>query len=328
MSNLVPVSAGAGKPALVAGQQPLYFISGGSLYEALIPVDANGAPTAGQTACALVAVKGVSSFLSVASDGATAYALAQEAAGGYSVISVDTGPVTSGAPTMKTTTLFTVPVTQETPTHLAVSGANFFISYASGATTPFGVWLFNGQPKTPGGPATSAQTISLPAAAASLLAANNSLYILLTNGALGQLDPTHIYASLAVVAQPPATTIDPTTYTSATPVPTVQNADAPPTSAATTTPTIGAVFTPDAILAADPLMPSHVLLSDPAHNRVLGLGTNANAPGVTLLSQYVYSAPIANVGVLAMTGAGTTLNTFAWSGGQLLTFSVPESAHA
>ncbi|HEX8983130.1 MAG TPA: Stp1/IreP family PP2C-type Ser/Thr phosphatase [Ktedonobacterales bacterium] len=328
MSGLVPVSTSAGKPALVSGQQPIYFISGGSLYEALIPVDVNNTPTAGTTSCALVAVKGVSSFLSIAADGATAYALAQDAAGGYSVISVETDPVVNGAPTMKTTTLFTVPVTQETPTHLAVAGANFFVSYASGATTPFGVWLFNGQPKTPGGPATSAQTISLPAAAASLLAANNSLYILLNNGAIGQLDPTHIYASLAVVAQPPAATIDPSTYTSATPVPTVQNTDATPTSAVTSTPTIGEVFTADANLAADPLMPSHVLLSDPAHDRVLGLGTNTNAPGVTLLSQYVYSAPIANVGVLAVTGSGTTLNAFAWSDGKLLTFPVPESTHS
>jgi hypothetical protein len=296
-------------------------------------VDAKGAPTTGQTLCALVDVKGVSAFLSIAGAGDTVYALASQAAGGYSVVTVAPGPVVSGAPTMKTTTQFTAPVTTETPTHLAVEGKSIFVSYAGGATTPYGVWLFNGQPKTPGGPEPSAQTISLPAAAASLLAANNSLYLLLADGTLGQLDVAHLYATLAVVVTPPTTTIDPTTYTAATPVPTPQNPTATATSATgvtpttatpSATPTLGAVFTSGATLTADPLAPTQLLLSDPGNNRILRLGTNANAPGVSLLGQYVYTPPVANVGEVAMTGSGSTLNAFVWSGAHLVTFTLPE----
>lgn len=323
VSALVPVSAGAGKPALVAGQQALFALSGGSLYETLIPVDANGAPTAGQALCALVNVKGVSSYLSIAADGDTVYALAQQAAGGFSVVTVTPGAVTNGVPTMTTTALFGIPVTGETPTHIAVQGKSIFVSYAGGASTPYGVWLFTDLPKTPGAPQPPAQAISLPGAAAGLLAANNSLYLLLTSGALGQLDVSHLYASLALVATPPAIAVDPTTYTAATPVPTLTSGTATPTVAVSSTPTIGAVFTSDATLVADPQAPSRLWLSDPANNRVLRLGTNATGPGVTLIGQYVYSAPVTNVGNLAVAGSGSALSAYAWNGAGLIAFTLP-----
>jgi serine/threonine protein phosphatase PrpC len=344
ISGLVPVAAAAGKPPLVPGnQQVMFFISGGALYEALIPVDANNTPTAGTTVCAPVAIKGVSAYLSIAGDGDTVYALAQQAAGGYSVETVTPTGLTNGVPTVKTAPAFTIPVTQETPTHLAVAGKSLYVSYAGGATTPYGVWLFNGQPKTPGGPENSAQTISLPAAAASLLAANNTLYMLLADGTLGQLDVAHLYTALAVIASAPATTTDPATYTAATPVPTprgptatatttpANSATPAATSAAATatppvtaTPTIGTVFSPGASLTADPLAPTGLLLSDPANNRIIRLVTSANGPGVGVVEQYVYGAPVTNVGDVAMTSAGSTLNAYLWSGARLVTFTLPE----
>ncbi|HET9110787.1 MAG TPA: Stp1/IreP family PP2C-type Ser/Thr phosphatase [Ktedonobacterales bacterium] len=344
VSGLVPVSAAAGKPALVAGQQVVFFVNGGSLYEALIPVDANNAPTAGATICVPVTVKGVGAYLSVAGDGDTVYALASQTAGGYSVVSVTPTGLTSGAPTSKSATLFTMPVAQETPTHLAVAGKSLYVSYAGGATTPYGVWFFNGQPKTPGGSLSPAQTIALPAAAASLLAANNTVYMLLADGTLGQLDVAHLYTLLPVIASTPATTTDPATYTAATPVPTPQSPTLTPTTAPTattapattgtvsatpattpsSTPTVGTTFSQGARLAADPLAPTNLLLSDPANNRIIRLVTSSSGPGVGVVEQYVYGAPITNVGDVAMTGAGSTLNAYLWSDTHLATVSLPE----
>ncbi|HEX8996057.1 MAG TPA: Stp1/IreP family PP2C-type Ser/Thr phosphatase [Ktedonobacterales bacterium] len=339
-SGLSPVSAPAGKPAIIAGQQILFFISGGALYEALIPVGANDVPSSGVTTCAPVTIKGVSAYLSIATDGQTVYALAQQAAGGYGVVSVEPGAAgANGAPTMKTASLFAIPVTQETPTHLAVSGKSIYVSYAGGATTPFGVWLFNGQPKTPGAPEASAQTIALPAAAASLLTANNSLYLLLADGSLGQLDVSHVYTALVVVASPPATTTDPAMYTAATPVPTPQTPTAAASSASTSTAAagtpsagvsstpnsaLGATFSPGATLMGDPLTPADILLSDPTNSRILRLVTTANGPGVGLVGQYVYSAPVTDVSDATVTGAGSNLNLFVWSNAHLVTFQAPE----
>ena len=340
-SGLVPVSAAAGKPALIAGQQIVVFISGGALYEALIPVDANNMPTSGATVCAPVTMKGVGAYLSLAGAGDTVYALAQQAAGGYSVVTVTPGALdTNHNPTVKTASLFAVPVTQETPTHLAVAGKSVYVSFAGGTTTPYGVWLFNGQPKGP------AQTITLPAAASSLLAANNSLYMLLSDGTMGQLDVAHLFAPLVVAAPVPAMTNDPTTYTAATPVPTPQSptttaatatATTPPSTAAGTastttptpaspTPTLGTMFSAGASLLADPLAPTQLLLSDPANNRIIRLVTSTSGPGVGLVGQYVYSAPVTNVGDVARTGANATLNAFVWSGSHLVTFTLPEPA--
>ncbi|HEX8729386.1 MAG TPA: Stp1/IreP family PP2C-type Ser/Thr phosphatase [Ktedonobacterales bacterium] len=340
ISGMAPVQAAAGQPPLVPGSQQVVFVlSGGALYETLIPVDSSNKPTTGTTLCAPVTVKGVGAFVAIASDGATVYALAQQAAGGYSVVSVNATGLTNNAPTNKSSVLFTIPVAQESPTHLAVAGKSIYVSFAGGATTPFGVWLFNGQPKTPGGSVNPAQTVTLPAAAASLLTANNSLYMLLADGTLGQLDVAHLYTTLAVIVTPPATTTDPATYTSATPVPTpssptVTAATATPaaTSAASGTPsptatpsnpTVGANFSQGATLAADPLAPNDLLLSDPAYNRIIRLATSSTGPGVGVVGQYVYSAPIGQVGEVAMTSAGSALNAYVWTNAHLVTFPLP-----
>jgi serine/threonine protein phosphatase PrpC len=342
ISGMAPVQAAAGQPALVPGSQQVVFVlSGGALYETLIPVDSSNKPVTGATVCAPVTVKGVGAFVAIAIDGATVYALAQQAAGGYSVVSVDATGLTNNTPTNKASVLFTIPVAQESPTHLAVAGKSIYVSFAGGATTPFGVWLFNGQPKTPGGSVTPAQTVTLPAAAASLLTANNSLYMLLADGTLGQLDVAHLYTTLAVIVTPPATVTDPATYTSATPVPTPSS---PTVTAATVTPaatspasgtpsptatpsnpTVGATFGQGATLAADPLAPNNLLLSDPASNRIIRLATSTTGPGVGVVGQYVYSAPIGQVGEVAMTSAGSALNAYVWTNAHLVTFPLPET---
>lgn len=218
ISGLATAAAPAGKPAIVAGRQIAYIISGGALYEVLLPVDAQGAPTSGTDTCTPITLPGVSAALAITSDGQTIYALTQQTAGGYSVQTVaPLGANPDGSAKVKVASLFNVPVTQETPTHLAALGKSVFVSFAGGATTPYGVWLFNGTGKGP------AQTITLPQAAASLVTANNTLYLLLVDGTLGQLDVSHLYTSLVTLAPTPATTTDPSAYTAAMPVPTPQN---------------------------------------------------------------------------------------------------------
>lgn len=324
-SGLVPVPAAAGKPTIVAGHQVVFLISGGALYESLIPVDANNTPVVGQTICAPVAIKGVSAYLSIVGSGSTVYALAQLAAGGYSVVTVTPGPLTAaGAPTMKTATLLALPATKQTPTHLAVSGRSVYVSFASGAAATYGVWYYSGLPKS------TVQTIALPAAATSLLTLNNSLYTLLSDGTLGQLNAALVYTPLVVAATLPATTTDPATYTAATPVPTPQGLATPSTSQATPTspaptPTIGTTFGTGAMLVAEPLKPTQLLLSDPATHRIIELVAAASGPGVGLVGQYVYGSSLTSVGDVTMTGSGSTLNAYVWSGSNLIAFMLPET---
>lgn len=309
-SGLAPVSPATGKPAFVAGQQVVFFISGGALYEGLIPVDAQNTPVSGETKCAPVAVKGVSSYISVITNGPAAFALAQLATGRYSVISVKPGALSSsGALTMTTATYLALPAISATLTHLAASGSALYFTFVSGSS--FGIWYFNGLPKSK--PLTS----SLPAAATSIVSINRTLYLLLANGELGQLDGALNFMPLVVAATPPATSANPESYTAATPVPTPQN------TAATPTPSIGVTFDSGAEIFPDPLQSSQFLLSDPATKRILRLQTAANGPGVGLIGQYVYGDALNGVGDITMTGQGATLNTYAWTNAQLVTFTLP-----
>jgi hypothetical protein len=303
-----------------------FLISGGMLYEALIPVDANNTPIAGQTLCAPVALKGVSAFISIAGSGASVYALAQLATGGYSVVTVTPGPLSAtGAPTMKTATFLTLPTTTLTPTHLAVAGRAVYVSFAGGATPSYGLWYFSGLPKS------TVQTIPMQTAVTSMLALNNSLYLLTSDGALGQLNAARAYASLVVAAALPATTADPAAYTAATPVPTPQGPTITPGTTATptsttTTSTIGATFGSGAMLIADPLDSTQMLLSDPTTHRIIQLLAAAGGPGAHPVGQYVYGAPLSDVGDVAMTGSGSTLNAYIWNGSQLVAFTLPAIA--
>lgn len=312
-SGLAPVSPDAGKPAIVAGQQVVYFISGGALYEGLIPVDAQGTPTTGETLCAPVTFKGVSAYISVVGYGARAFALAQLATGHYDVLSVTPGALSAaGAPTMTVATYLTLPATTTTLTHLAIYGGKTYVSFVEGSST-FGIWYFSGLPKS------KPVSAALPAAATSIVAMNNALYLLLADGSLGQLNSTLNYAPSPVAALLPATATNPETYTAATPVPML------PSAATTPTPTIGATFGAGAEIFPDPLQPSQFLLSDPATGRIIHLAVGANGQGVSLVGQYVYGSKLSGVGDMAMTGQGSTLNTFVWAGSRLVTFSVPAS---
>ena len=311
-SGLAPVSAPSGSPAIISGRQVVYFISGGALYEALIPVNAQNTPVTGSTLCAPVTIKGASAYLSIVGYGGSVFALTQLAAGGYSVIRVTPGALSAtGAPTMKAITYLLVPTTKQKPTHLAIYGRTVYVSYAIGSNS-FGVLYFSGLPKS------KPQAIGLPSAVTSMLAVNNSLYMLLTDGTLGQLNAAHVFIPLPVTATLPATATPPDTYTAATPVPTPQNA-----ATATPTPTIGATFGPGSQLLADPLDGTQFLVSDPGTQRIIQLVTAANGPGVGLVGQYVYGASLTNVGDVAMTGVDSTLNTYVWSNSQLVTFTLP-----
>ncbi len=316
----VTAPAGAPNPPHVA---TVYALSGGDLYQITVPLDANGLPASSSAGCVAVALPGVSTTLAIAADGPGLYALSQVGSSGYAIFSIlPNGANADGSTRVKVQQFFTVPTPHaEAPTTIAADGANIYIGYKGDASGSSGIWLFSGStPKTP------SMAAPLPQPAVSLAAANGTVYALLADGSLGQLDTTHTYLQLPMQVLPPVTAADPTTYTSSAPVPTPP-ASATPAATATTsaggTPA-GTLFGSGASLAGDPAQRTNILLGDPASSRVVRFLANQTGQGLSLNAQYVYGAPLTNVKGLALSTAGTTLTVFAWSGSQLNTFSIPE----
>lgn len=316
----------AGVGANAARSATVYALSGGSLYQIEIPLDANGQPATSTASCAPVALPGVSSTLGLAADGHILYALSRVGASAYAVFSaVPNGSTANEYTRVKTQQVFTIPTPHgEAPTTIAADGANIYIGYTGGASGAGGIWLFSGaNPKSP------SLTAQLPQPATSLAATNGTVYMVLADGSLGQLDTSHTYLQLPLQVLPPVTAADPTAYISSTPVPTVP-ASVTPTATATAAAgggtATGTLFGAGATIAVDPAQHSSVLLGDPASSRVVRFGVNQAGPGLNLSAQYVYGAPITGVRGLTLASAGTSLTVFAWGGSQLDTFSIPESA--
>ena len=114
------------------------------------------------------------------------------------------------------------------PTLIAADGTTTYISYSvTGGQS--GIWLFSGtKPKGPG------ENLPLTQAASSIIATNNTLYAILADGSLGQLDATQSLQTIPVQIQPPLSPNAPNAYTSATPVPTVSSTTNSSSSGATT----------------------------------------------------------------------------------------------
>ena len=328
--TLTTVDALAAVTVAGAGATPpqsatVYALSGGSLYQIAVPLDANGQPATSSASCAPVALPGVSSTLALAADGPNLYALSRIGASAYAVFSVvPSGATANDYTRVKTQQVFTIPTPHgEAPTTIAADGANLYIGYTGGASGAGGIWLFSGTtPKTP------SLTAQLPQPATSLAATNGTVYMVLADGSVGQLDTSHTYLQLPLQVLPPVTAADPTTYISSTPVPTVP-ASMTPTATATAASggtATGTLFGAGATIAIDPAQHSSILLGDPASSRVVRFGVSQAGPGLSLIGQYVYGAPITGVRGLALSPAGTSLTIFAWSGSQLYTFSIPEPA--
>jgi len=143
------------------------------------------------------------------------------------------------------------------------------------------------------------------------VATNGTLYLLLSDGTLGQLDSSQAYKSLPVKAPQPLTGFDPSTYVAATPAPTpVTAADAS-----------GTHFAATSVLSADPGSPTHLYLADVASDRVLRF--TASAAGLEFNEQYLQATPRQDVSGLTVVSANSKPYLFQWSGGKVVAYVVP-----
>jgi serine/threonine protein phosphatase PrpC len=293
-----------------SAMQTLYALGDGTLYAITVPLDADGTPAAAAAACNQVALPTGTTPVALASQGATLYALVRDAASAYAVVAVQpAGENADGTLKVKLTPRVAVATPHgEQPVALALSGTTVFVGF-QGATS--GVWAYNGaNPKAPAFAAT------LPQAPVALAATNGTVYLLLSDGSLGQLDSAHAYLPLPLSVPAPITDAAPEEYTSATPVPT-----APAAGGATAT-----LFATGATLGVDPTAPQSVLVGDGTNNRVVRLAAAAGRPGLTLAGQYVYGPPLAPARGLALAGSATVPTAYLWSAGQLVGVPLPTGA--
>lgn len=315
LTALVALSAPIGKPPLVADAQLLYALSGNALYEIAVPLDVDGNPAPGAISCEQLPLAGITSFTAITTNGETLDALVTTSKG-YAVVGITPQKAVAGAlPAVKVQPFFTPPVKTETPGALLAEGATVYVAFTGGATTPSGVWRFQIPSK---GATPAPKVISTPQAVTSLRLAGGSVFLSLADGSLGQLDSTLTFQPVSVLAPPPVTIADPSSYTAVTPVPTAPAGSVTPSS------TAGAAFGAGSTLVSDPLNPAQMLLADVSLHRLIRLTANTSGPGAGLSGQYVYSDVTPTFTMLALGGFAPTLQVYAWNGAQLLTFPVSE----
>jgi serine/threonine protein phosphatase PrpC len=306
-----PVRPGAPAPTT----QTLYAVVAGALYQISVPLDTTSQPAGGIPICTTLALPNVATIVALTSEGPNLYALTQQGGGAYeSVLLAPSGANPNGTPKVTIAQRFTIATPHgETPDALAVQGGNIYVAYKAGSTGEPGIWQFSGKsPKSP------TQTFSLTEPATAIALANNTLYGLLADGSLGEVDTTHTWQTADVQVQDPLSPQDPASYAAATPVPTVPPASSTPSAVS------GATLFPGATLAADPSLPTHLFVADGARNRIVRLVASAVGAGPTLAEQYVYGQPLANPSQLAFASNGTNLAVFVWTGQNLVAFAVAE----
>ena len=147
--------------------------------------------------------------------------------------------------------------------------------------------------------------------------------------------------STATVTPAPVATATATTAPTVAPAPTATRAAAapaagtpvattppPPTpTAAPVTATLGApsgtLFLNGSGLAVDPAIPTHLLIGDSQHHRVVRLVASTSGPGLGLSAQYVVEGALPQISPLAVTSYGGRLYIYSWNGTNLSVFSVP-----
>ena len=327
--------------AVDASTQPIFAVAGGKLYELAVPTDAAGHPAGGPANCVVVPIPGTTEVLAIAGDGGKLYALTQGAGATYTVAIIqeivpaptptsppqpgDTPPpppTPLGTTHLTITQRFTVVTAHgEIPSGVAAQGGSIYVTFKAGSAGGPGVWLFSGDPSK--GPA---QTITLAQPAVALAATNGTLYTVLADGTLGQLDTARKYQALQVPVQVPLSLENPASYTPDSPVPTVSPADAGTPAG---TGGQGTAFTGNVTLAASPAFPSHVFIGDSANNRVVRLTGSSSGPGLGLArpnGQYVYGPPVAGAQQLAIASAGGTAVAYVWEAPYLVAFALDEPA--
>jgi hypothetical protein len=255
-------------------------------------------------------VPDVSSVLSIAGDGTVIYGLAYYTNSAYAVFSITPDASVPNAPVaFKVENRFTVPTTNgEKPTHLAESGGTFYVTYGAGTNGQAGVFVFSGDLTTP-------KNVKLDHEASSIAATNGPLYLLLSDGTLGQLDSSQTYKTLPVKAPQPLATsgFDPANYAAATPVPT-------PVTAADTS---GTHFPTTSALGVDPGSPTHLYLADVTGDRILRF--TASASGLEFNAQYLQATPRQDVSGLTVVSANGKPYLFQWVGGKVVEYVAPDA---
>jgi serine/threonine protein phosphatase PrpC len=316
ISSLVAVTPTGLKPnSPPAATQTLYTISSGLLYQMVVPADTStGKATPGSVTCTQLPVQSVSTVLALASDGEALFVLAQENPTTYEVLIYSpNGTSPGGQPLLKTVAHFGVPITGgAVPALIAAKGTTTYVSYSETGGAP-GIWIFTGTK-----PTKPAKTIPLNQAANSIVATNNTLYAILADGSLGQLDSHQAFQPIQVAIQPPLIPSTPTNYTSATPVPTVANTSATGSSSGNTT------FRGGDVIAADADNSTTIYIGDTAPNRVVRFSASGTGPGLGLADQFTYDGSVSSINQLALAANGSVLNVYGWSGSQLASFSIDE----
>jgi serine/threonine protein phosphatase PrpC len=306
----VPAQTKPGAPPPPGPAQYLYLVSSGTLYRVAAPADGSLVPQAGALACIAMPVPDVSSVLSIIGDGAVIYGLAYYTNSSYGVFSITPDASVPNAPvTFKVENKFTVPTANgEKPAHLAESGGAYYVTYGAGTNGQAGVFAFSGDLTTP-------KNVKLDHEAASVVATNGTVYLLLSDGTLGQLDSGQAYKSLPVKAPQPLaiTGFDPTSYAAATPVPTP----------VTTPDASGTHFPATSVLSADPGNPTRLYLADVAGDRVLRF--TASATGLAFDEQYLQATPRQDVSGLTVVSANNKPYLVQWSGGKVVAYVAPDA---
>jgi serine/threonine protein phosphatase PrpC len=297
-----------------AASQTLYTINNSTLYQLVVPLSTSaGNAILGSVSCNIIAPSGVSKVVAIAAAGDTLYLLAEESPTAYEVLIYGpNGTSPSGQPLLKGLAHFAVPIKGGTvPALIAAEGTTTYISYSTSGGQS-GVWLFSGtKPKAP------AKTVPLAQKVNSIIATNNSLYVILADGSLGQLDTAAKFHPISVQIQLPLSPNSPNAYTSATPVPTVSSTNNSNPSGVTT-------FLNGDVLAADAAAPTTVYVADGGNDRVIRFSASGNGPGLGLANQFTYSQPLSNMHQLALAANGSVLNVYGWNGSQLASFSINE----
>jgi serine/threonine protein phosphatase PrpC len=332
ITGLAAVNWSAPANSQFVGGQLLYVAHSGALYQAMIPAGSAGTPNAGQVTCAQPALSNIGTIAALASDGGTLYTLSTQSSNTFAVNAITSGTAGSnGLPAIKAQSLFTTPTGTTTATLLAAQGTTVYVSYTGGSGTGAGVWIYDTK-NTKAAPL----SVALPKPAASLVVSNGTLYLLLNDGSLAEIDGSHHLQSLAVSVLTPVQPADPNVYSISTPVPTPVPAQASQAATPSATPsaTTGGtgsqqattLFPTGSALTAIAGTPSHLLVGDSTNMRVVGLSASSAGPGIALTAQFVYGAPGAGNSYVVASQSGSNLNIFTWNGASLEVFTAPISA--
>lgn len=309
LTNITQATALAANIAAASGSETLFAINGGRLYQIQVPVDAIGDASSGNATCGAVNVPGLASALSIAANGASLFLLGQQANGQSQLYTLQTsGFNKDGTANVKAQLTLTPAVPSgATAQRLAVDGSTIAISFKGGASSAAGILVYTGSaPKAP------TKVLPLAQPAVDVIATGGSAYALLADGTLARVDPTHGVMTLPYQAPKPIPPDLITSYEGSSPVPSVSgNSPTGPSGVS---------------LLSDPAIASHVLVADASNNRVMRLSDAPGGGSLALVTQYVYSAPLAGITQFALTSNGTTFTVYGWNGSQVVAFSAPERA--